>query len=142
MKASCNRLTAQTQGQQHRQQEGTAQMPTKVMTMTEMPQGKQIRGSPKNRLASNNPSKLDCRHHTEIMTAHHAALAELTPSRHENRACRSCSTATRQLEGNSDCRHEGGTARLKGSCTCMPVSRLMQRATGTLSEPGEAKRVM
>ena len=35
---------------------------TNVMTMTEMPQGRQIRGSLKNLLASSKPNKLDCIH--------------------------------------------------------------------------------
>ena len=49
-------------------------MLTSVMTMTEMPHGRQIRGSPKNLLASNKPSKLDCRQQALVKIA--AALSQ------------------------------------------------------------------
>lgn len=37
-------------------------MLTRVMTMTEMPHGRQIKGSLKNLLARSSPNKLDCIH--------------------------------------------------------------------------------
>lgn len=44
--------------------------PTSVMTMTEMPHGRQIRGSAKNFDARSSPSKLDCRQQAHESTLH------------------------------------------------------------------------
>ena len=120
-------------------------MPTSVMTMTEMPHGKQIRGSPKNLLARSNPSKLDCRHHTSINSACYAALTALAPSR--------CLKNVRHAGAQQQQQRNFGASqdlclvckqmlKVEGSCTCIPVSKLMQRATGTLPEPDTLKRVM
>ena len=132
-------------------------MPTSVMTMTEMPQGRQIRGSPKNLLASSNPSKLDCRHHTTIIAARHTALAALTSSRCLTQVsytgAQQQQQRQQQRQQQQQQQQKFGASKdvgsiceqmlkVEGNCTCIPVSKLMQRATGTLSEPDTLKQAM
>ena len=122
---------------------------TSVMTMTEMPQGRQIRGSLKNLLASSKPNKLDCIHQdtcaqTVAQQVQPHALRLMLVGGQLGKSLSSGYSASKQCGTvqTACCELAVVTCMDVQQSTCMPVSKLIQRATGMPSEPGELVRII